>query len=422
MKIFKFRHSAQLILVTITSIFFLIKCVDREEKKLSANQAINYNSFAGSAKCANCHQNIYDQYVQTSHFQTSQIANEKNVKGSFAPGTNRYVYNPLLYIEMEQKNNSLFQTAFYKGMRKISERFDITIGASIKGQSYMFWKKNKLFQMPITYFTFANQWVNSPGYPNKVQFNRPITSRCLECHTTYAEIIPGSDSETEEFGRNRLVLGIGCEKCHGPSMMHVSYEEHHLNEKKGKFVINPSKFSRQQSLDLCALCHGGRLEKSQPSFSFISGDKLSNFFKLDSANINASELANIDVHGNQYGLLKLSKCFRQTAILNCNTCHKSHENERGNVALFSQRCMLCHNKEHDNFCTIKFPQAVLKSNCIDCHMPVQPSRAIVLFSSGKEAPKAATFRSHFISIDKSQTEIFLKQMGKTGLQNDKKTF
>ena len=383
--------------------------MDREEKNETANQKSNYNAYAGTAKCANCHRNIYDEYIRTSHFQTSQIANENNVKGSFEPGTNRYFYNPLLYVEMEKKNENLFQTVYFKGVPKKSEHFDITIGASIKGQSYMFWKTNKLFQMPITYFSFARQWVNSPGYPNKVQFNRPITSRCLECHATYAELITTPHSETEEFDRNRLLLGIGCEKCHGPSFKHVLYEEHHLNDKGGKFVINPKIFSRQQNLDLCALCHGGRLEKSRPSFSFISGDKLPDFFKIDTSKINPAEISNIDVHGNQYGLLRASKCFMLTETLNCNTCHKPHENERGNIALFSQRCMQCHNKEHGIFCTLKTTKTDLLSNCIDCHMPVQPSKAIVLFSSGNDIPKAASFRSHFISIYKAQTEIFLKQ-------------
>jgi len=95
--------------------------------------------------------------------------------------------------------------------------------------------------------------------------------------------------------------------------------------------------------------------------------------------------------------------------MTCNSCHNSHKNERGNIALFSQRCMTCHNKEHGNFCRIN-PALVssLKENCIDCHMPAKPSQSIVIFSPGQEIPKAAIFRSHFISIYQDETKKFIE--------------
>ena len=154
--------------------------------------------------------------------------------------------------------------------------------------------------------------------------------------------------------------------------------------------------SRQQNLDLCALCHGGRLHKTKPSFEFIAGDTLKNYFVKDTV---SPDTKSMDVHGNQYGLLNESKCFRMSSTLTCVTCHNPHENERGKVELFSQRCMTCRNKEHGTFCKINPALfSSIKSNCIDCHMPRQASSAITVLLPGGVAPTAALIRTHLIKV------------------------
>jgi hypothetical protein len=174
--------------------------------------------------------------------------------------------------------------------------------------------------------------------------------------------------------------------------------------------VNPAAFTRQQKLDLCALCHGGRLQKTQPSFSYTSGDTLSNYFVVDTTAPNPDR---IDVHGNQYGLLRASKCFRMSQTLNCNTCHNTHETERGKTALFSQRCQTCHSPAHGPVCKLtKTAGPVITKNCIDCHMPLKPSRAIAVFLPGQSEPTAATIRSHYISIYPEETQKILAVLKK----------
>jgi hypothetical protein len=67
--------------------------------------------------------------------------------------------------------------------------------------------------------------------------------------------------------------------------------------------------------------------------------------------------------------------------------------------------MSCHNEEHGSFCKIKKVSVeVLKQNCIDCHMPVQASKAIVFLAQGSNIPKTASMRSHFIKIYPGETK------------------
>jgi hypothetical protein len=417
--ILRLRRSVLVLLIMVSCFFVMIKCINQENEQITsakkedpnkdlATKTVFFQQFAGSKKCMGCHKNIYDSHVHTAHYNTSHIALEKYIKGSFEKGNNTYAYNPVLVVAMEKKDSGLFQAIYFKGERKMALPFDLVIGSGAKGQSFAYWKDNWLFQLPITYFTAADQWANSPGFPNKVMIDRPITSRCLECHTTYAEKLPGGDGVREPFDHNRIILGVDCEKCHGPAARHVEYQMQNPDVSTGKFIVNPSRLSRQQNLDLCAVCHSGNIKRTQEPFSFVAGDTLSKFFVIDTLSAASAQAGNFDVHGNQYGLLRASKCFRLSGTMTCNTCHSPHKNERGNVALFSQRCMSCHNKEHQNFCTIN-PALVknIEKNCIDCHMPAQPSRAIALFLPEKDVPVASLIRSHFITIYKNETQKFL---------------
>lgn len=105
------------------------------------------------------------------------------------------------------------------------------------------------------------------------------------------------------------------------------------------------------------------------------------------------------MHGNQVGLLKASKCFQLSKNMSCGSCHNTHENQRGQLEMFSQKCMSCHDTDAAAFNTVAHqPIALVKQNCIDCHMPQQTSKSIAVFLQGEEVPKASKLRTHFITV------------------------
>ncbi len=306
---------------------------------------------------------------------------------------------------MEKTDSGFYQVQYTAGTAVKREKFDMVVGSGKKGQSYLSWAGSSLVQLPITYFTPAAQWSNSPGYPpHIVAFNRPITSRCLECHATYFQTATESTERHERFDQNKIILGVECEKCHGPAAQHVAFQTANPQSKAAKFIVNPAKLSRERVLDLCALCHGGALAKTKPSFSFGAGDTLSNYFSLQAALLNAD---NIDVHGNQANLLYLSKCFTQSN-LTCLTCHNTHEAEAGKLQIFSQRCMTCHSETHGKTCTVMASMGpTITQNCIDCHMPKQPSHAVAVYLQGADAPTPALLRTHYIKVYPGAMKKFL---------------
>jgi len=403
-----YHRSLMLIAVIVFCVFLLTRCINgeqEEDEKIIKNS--KYGLFAGSANCAACHKKIYESHIQTAHFHTSEMAIQNAIKGSFDSGKNSFHYSTGGLVRMEKRNGGLYQVAYVNGTERVSQRFDIITGSGTKGQTFLTWTGNNLFQLPVTYFTSKSQWCNSPGNPNKIALNRPITSRCLECHTTFVEKISAENIEPEAFDKNQMILGVDCEKCHGPGLEHVKFHQQNPAETKGKFIINPASFSRLQSLDLCALCHGGRLQKTKPSFEFMTGDKLSDFFLLNTA---PRDVASIDVHGNQYGLLTASKCFINSEKMTCITCHNIHENEKGATGVFSQRCISCHTDKHSNIPLCKMTvisNAEKSRNCTSCHMPEIPSKAIAVLLQGEDTLTPASMHTHLIKVYPEETKKVL---------------
>jgi hypothetical protein len=407
----KLIFSSKLFVTTVfivVAITFFTECMHRDQKETIITNNLG-EQFAGSDKCASCHKDIHENFVHTAHNISTQPASEKTIKGSFEESKNVFQYSYYTTVAMGKKDDGFYQELYFHNTEKTSRRFDLVIGSGIRGQTYGTWSGNKIYQLPVSYLTSADTWCNSPGFPKfEPLFNRRITVRCLECHATYFKDL-STNTTLQEFDRNQIVYGVQCESCHGPGEKHVEFQQQNPNEKTGKFIINPSSFSRQQKLDLCSYCHNNKSKSDKGSFGFVPGDSLVKIIQMVNAPLDTQ---NIDVHGNQYGLLLASKCFRQSSTLECNSCHNTHQEERGNLKLFSQRCMNCHTEAKDNFCKMtQLSVSELKINCIDCHMPKKQSKTLTLELEGKAKNTPATLRSHLIAIypDESKKYVALHQ-------------
>src|SRR5260221_13789019 len=112
-------------------------------------------------------------------------------------------------------------------------------------------------------------------------------------------------------------------------------------------------------------------------------------------------------------LIIQKKYSRIKQIMNCKTCHNTHENERGKIALFSQRCQTCHSEGHNPIC--KMTASIgpsIKLNCIDCHMPLKPSKLITELLPGDTKPTPALIRSHLIAVYHDETNNYQNRLHK----------
>jgi Cytochrome c554 and c-prime len=410
MRYSKYFNGTRLVIVAhmVVACLTVIMC-DSGETATALSGVVHPNGkqFAGSESCASCHKNIAASHRNTPHYLTSRPASDATIKGSFEPGKNVLELNPQLKIVMEKTPAGFFQKGMVDGWEALKQSFDIVIGSGRKGQTYLYWKDDGLFQLPASYYAPLNVWCNSPGYPtDRILFNRTIPGRCLECHGTYFKNLTVNNT-VDTFDQRQILFGVDCERCHGPSADHVRYQYSHPQEKTARDVINPSRLSRQQKLDNCALCHSGIREMTRPSFSFVVGDTLDHYSVPD---YTPDSVANLDVHGNQYGLLTASRCFKMSSM-DCSSCHNVHAKETNNLELFSQRCMKCHTPANHNFCTQPvLPGLKLSSNCIDCHMPALPSAKVLFQVTGLSTSTPDLVRTHRVGIYATRIKDYLDKM------------
>jgi hypothetical protein len=379
-------------------IFLLATCTGKRREIAVAEPVVNLvaekNVLVGSAACRNCHQQIYDDYVRTAHKATSAPADIHSVKGSFEEGHNAYLFGKQDSVVMRSTDSGLYQFNYAGGQLRFAVPFDIVVGSGTKGQTFLYWRQGHLFQLPISYY--ANQWTNSPGYPrHRAHFDRPIHSECMGCHGSFTDVDFNSGSMVEVYNPKSMVMGVNCERCHGPGGNHVDKYTKDPKAKGDPLLVNAARLSRLQQLDACGVCHASIYKTMNPMVSFKTGDTL-----LMVPEENMDSTGRIDVHGNQYGMLKRSKCFRSSATMTCTTCHDPHKAERGNEALFSQRCMACHTDKNTNFARMlpSMPVEEVKQKCITCHMPTQKSDVLQVRFDQNQDRTPAVMRSHLIRV------------------------
>ena len=364
----------------------------------------NGEEFVGSQTCMECHADIYASHIATAHFKTSALADSTNIKGSFEEGSNILDIESTMFTMFEEEG-SYYQHAEIKNRTKKTppEKFDIVIGSGVRGQSFVTWKEDQLFQLQASYYTPSDTWVNSPGYPS-YSIDRPIRDACIKCHVTFAKNKDFA-GQGNTYDKKQIIYGIDCERCHRPAKKHVVHHRNNPEEVVAKYMMMNDTLSRQQRLDACAQCHSGSRGRilQGNSFTFLAGNNLDeyaqNFYS-------GSKEKPLDVHGNQYGLLAKSECFKQTETMDCATCHNPHKNQRGDRSFFNQKCMSCHSTATVECKADASDLSEMANDCIACHMPTTPSQAMTVQLEGDSLETSFNIRTHLIGIyDKDQNTL-----------------
>lgn len=324
----------------------------------------------------------------------SSAASTKTILGDFTPGKNVLrTPNPDLIFAMIASDEGLFQSSVNirdpQNLTGHAEKFDIVVGSGRHGQTYLYWKDDELFELPVSYWTWTHEWINSPGYPDGgVHFDRQVVPRCLECHASYFQSLA---PPINRFNRETMVLGIGCERCHGPGATHVARERSATPPAPGspeEAIVNPAHLPHDRQLDLCSLCHAGAVRPVGQSMTFVAGDSIRDYLEV----VKPEPGAPVDVHGNQVGALEASKCF-SSGKLTCSTCHNVHRTQE-NAEPFSKYCLGCHEVRACG--RYKTMGEAIRTRCVECHMPVRDSAALTSDSNGRMLH--ALLRTHQIAI------------------------
>jgi Cytochrome c554 and c-prime len=380
----------------VTTVFLFTRCFRGGTAEDPRGQA-----YAGSGECVRCHGSVSSSYAHTAHFLSTRVADEVSVAGNFSKDSNELIIDDSTKIAMVKRDSGLYQVLYRNNEPISAHRFDLVMGA-VKGQTYLYEQGGGFFELPVSYFTELNRWTSSPGYDfAHLTFNRPVVRECFECHSSFVNV--GQGEMNKSIIEKGWILSIDCERCHGPAAAHVQFHDTHPEEKHSAFLVSFKTLTRNQKIDVCAVCHSGTKHiLLRSTFGFKMGDSLSSYM------IPLSTGDQLDVHGNQSQLLSQSKCFRMSNIV-CSTCHNTHVNERGLLQSFNHTCQNCH-APGQHFCGMANDSNIvfIKNNCTKCHMPAQASRSIVVQSTNNAQAVPNMVANHRIAIYPEETAKIMK--------------
>ncbi|MFT4024262.1 MAG: multiheme c-type cytochrome [Flavihumibacter sp.] len=347
--------------------------------------------YAGQQTCIQCHQQVNDSYIHSSHFNASSPVSAGSLQKALGNTNTAIAFHNGQSVKAEEKNGVFVQSLYDNGNAVSSEKMDVAFGSGEKAQTFGYWKNNQLFQLPLTYLSGLHLWTNSPGFPvDQPYFTRPVISRCFECHSSFVRHFneqTGPMEVMEKFDANTIVYGIDCERCHGPAKQHADFHLQNPNEKKAAFITSISLLNRTQQSDLCGSCHSGNPAVLKSIFAFVPGDALRNYYMYY-----PGSFVNPDMHGMQMQLLQQSKCYQQSQ-LTCISCHSSHATAGNAATSFLNTCMSCHQQSAHS------KQMISENgNCISCHMPLRASKSLDFNNGEKKGAIPYKLRTHRIAI------------------------
>lgn len=411
--------------------------------------------FLGAEVCRECHQERHDAFIHTAHHRTSglmpnpvtitrdlagDLAGEQEGEQEGEPGNQlvKFIHgvyakrgdsvdenasgNTSVPVEPNERvaanggvSESMLQSSdsalrfqmvwdsqgFYQDIQLsdygLSLPVHVFTGSAKSGQTFLYWRGNRLYQSFVSYLTELDQWIPSPGYfDTTADYARGIGTTCLECHITYID----RGDEKGALKADTAIWGISCERCHGPGQTHVEYHRKFPQRREAKHISLPAKLSRQEQLDICSQCHSGSESLMTGKFDFRPGMEVQRSKRAGAAD----KVGGVHT-ANQLNRLAMSRCF-QDKSMTCTTCHDPHVNQRGKRNVFSQSCLQCHQAQHCG--AADQVGATISDNCIDCHMPTGDNDQMTIELGGGDLFTVRMI-DHYIRVDSEATKSFLQK-------------
>ncbi len=245
----------------------------------------------------------------------------------FTPGRGRYDTKvPGLHFEMTRSGDDFFATsvqATAEGEQRVSYQLGLVYGSANKrDEMYFAWQDDRLCNIPVAWLYPFDRW----GDASDTMRVLDTPPSCLECHNTWIAHVPGTAGQ---YRRDDMLLGVTCERCHGPGREHVSYHREHPTD-EAHAILHPGTLSRERLIDVCAQCHGNTRLLGRP-FSYRPGEPLATSYRTAQARYRED-----DTTTNQVQYLSESKCF-QKSQMTCITCHDPHVPTSAKAG-----CLNCH--------------------------------------------------------------------------------
>jgi tetratricopeptide (TPR) repeat protein len=312
--------------------------------------------YVGIETCAECHTQRAADVKTTRHYLACRPAADGVAAPGFSAGRGRFDTRlPGLRFEMTREGDDYFATSIQAtagGERRVCYQIGLVYGSANKrDEMYFAWQDDRLLHVPVAWLYPFERWGDASDNNLRVLDTSPS---CLECHNTWMAHLPGTAGR---YRRDDMLLGVTCERCHGPGREHVEYHRAHPKD-EAHAILHPGTLSRDRLMDVCAQCHGNTRLVGRP-FSYRPGQPLEPGHRTAPR----ARYREDDTTTNQVQYLGESKCF-QKSTMTCITCHDPHWPGSARSG-----CLKCHVAAS---CTDGPHQpAAVRGDCVGCHMPQQ---------------------------------------------------
>ena len=339
--------------------------VETSQNRLISDAPVVSNpGYVGPDVCAQCHYERVSNFKHTGHYRTCREPDPETMTHGFADdqGSFKTRYDGLRF-EMSRSGSDFIQTSIRQtedGEERTSRKIDLVYGAGTADEIYLAWHDDgRMYELPMAWLYTHDQWAAEYFDPyGSGDYSRPLTVRCLECHNTWFEYIPGS---VNKYRRDNFIMGVTCERCHGPGQEHVAYHQEHPDDMQAHAIVSPQRLSRERQIEVCTQCHSNAMKHLGPSLSYRPGEPLDAFYKTL-----ISRRSDEDHVANQIQYLRQSDCFSKSDSMTCTTCHNPHE-AKSAINSGSVTCFQCHaHQDCGEQATLPEP---LRNQCVECHMP-----------------------------------------------------
>jgi len=290
-------------------------------------------TFAGARACASCHPQEFQRHAASMHQRALRPATSSHASALFdRPIRER---NGIEFTYAQTKDGLNVQAA--KGESSSTAVLEWIFGAGLLA----FTPVGRLNDG--TYIEHRVSWYSASQRPG-MTLGHPATTpasttaalgqrqsaqtifQCFNCHAT--GVTSGPDLSI-------MQPGVQCERCHGPAGDHVKLPT-------AKNITRLTKLSAKEGVAVCAECHRlPSVEDIQPEIS-------------DPMSIRFAPVG-----------LMASKCFQDSGILTCITCHDPHGGPRPAAAVYEEKCRGCHTPASE--VSSNCPRTT-EPGCLQCHM------------------------------------------------------
>ena len=286
--------------------------------------------YVGIRACTECHAERVAEFKRTRHYLACTTAAGIRAPGFTSEPGNHASRDPTAHFEMKRVGDEFIATGVQntpQGERRNRYAIGLVYGAGGGGdEMYFSWQGDRLYNLPIGWLYPLNRWGNAVESIDA----REVPESCIECHNTWAEHIPGV---ANEYRRDSMILGVTCERCHGPAKEHIAHHQLTPND-AAHAIVHPGKLSRARRLiEVCTQRHGN-IKPREPAFSYRPGEELDKFYRTVHNKHREDEQV-----ANQIEYLRQSKCF-QKSEMTCIDCHNPHRPQQ--PAAVRGACLNCH--------------------------------------------------------------------------------